>query len=423
MIEGITVYNFFVEMAVAVLLFTVHLPQKPHFILRMGFTITVIGIVWYLLLFVVPDPMITFTMLKYILLFWCFVVGTFFLWEISFERAVYFCIGAYALQHVGVKLNVILRILLSIVFECDLIWPYFIVMPLFYVYAYFAYARKVSKTGLRYSSGTQIFMSWVLLLVCVYMSLRFDWAFSGENFPVFFAFLFCDLFATMLILIIQYFYYDMVREKREKESIETALFFEKRQYEAMNELIERINIKSHDLKHQLMNMGGQISEDAKAEILQSVSLYDKAYYTGSTALDTVLTQKKETFDQYGILLTCMADAAQLDFISPSEQYSLFGNLLDNAIEAAKDLDEDRRYCVLSVGEKAGSIVIHEENEYAGRILMQNGLPVTSKADTSLHGFGTKSIRLIVKNHGGTYAVSAKDGIYHTDILIPVPETK
>lgn len=63
----------------------------------------------------------------------------------------------------------------------------------------------------------------------------------------------------------------------------------------------------------------------------------------------------------GIQLDYIADGAKLDFLKPGEVYSLFGNALDNAIEAVTPLEPDRRYIGLQVRAERGMLLIRMEN--------------------------------------------------------------
>lgn len=55
-----------------------------------------------------------------------------------------------------------------------------------------------------------------------------------------------------------------------------------------------MNIKVHDLKHQIMVLGskGSISKDELKDISEAVSLYDKSYQTDNEALNILLMEKQ-----------------------------------------------------------------------------------------------------------------------------------
>lgn len=48
------------------------------------------------------------------------------------------------------------------------------------------------------------------------------------------------------------------------------------------------------------------------------------------------------------------------------------------------------------------------------------MPQTTTKDRLNHGFGTKSMRIIVGRYGGTMTMGADDETFYLNILIPIP---
>ena len=106
----------------------------------------------------------------------------------------------------------------------------------------------------------------------------------------------------------------------------------------------------------------------------------------------------------------------------SDIYSLFGNAIDNAIEAVcKIEDPARRIIGMTVKGSRGMITAHVENYFTGPLRFAQDLPVTTKADDRYHGFGTRSIRYIVNKYGGWVSMKAEGDIFNLNILLPVPK--
>lgn len=112
----------------------------------------------------------------------------------------------------------------------------------------------------------------------------------------------------------------------------------------------------------------------------------------------------------------MIDGAQLDFMRDADIYSLFGNALDNAIEAVKDVDEEKRNIGISVKRVGEMVSVHVEN-YLDKPLEMNGdLPRTTKKDKEFHGFGLISIRNIVQKYGGIMTVKRVNNTFNLNII-------
>ena len=114
----------------------------------------------------------------------------------------------------------------------------------------------------------------------------------------------------------------------------------------------------------------------------------------------------------------MADGQLLSFMDAVELYTLFGNALDNAIEASLPLPESERMIDLQVQQKAGLILIRVTNRFAGTMEAGAELPKTSKADQDWHGFGLKSIRAVAEKYGGLMNLRGEDGVFTLRITIP-----
>ena len=238
-----------------------------------------------------------------------------------------------------------------------------------------------------------------------------------------------DWIYLFLCVYILYSVFEIVYNRRlliNVTAIERLRASEAHQYQMSRENIEAINIKCHDLKHQIRSLaegGAAVDGRVLDDISREVGVYDSIVKSGNDALDTILTEKSLYCEKHGITLSCIADGEALGFVEPIELYSFFGNALDNAIEAVERLgDPERRSIGLVVKRVGGMVSIHVENYFDGRVdFGSEGLPRTRKNDPASHGFGTRSMRMIVEGLGGSLTCRAVDDVFHLDVLVPVPE--
>ena len=206
---------------------------------------------------------------------------------------------------------------------------------------------------------------------------------------------------------------------------QSLLQSERRQYELSRENIEAINIKCHDIKHQIRRLGGggTIDPNVVEDIARQVDVYDSMVRTGNDALDVILSEKGLVCDREGIDFRCMSDGTAVSFMAPTDIYSLFGNALDNAIEASRKVAANGgRSIALTVRSAAGMASIHVENRFDGSVALgEKGLPVTSKSDSVNHGFGTRSMQLIAQRYDGVMTMRTVGDAFHLNIAIPLPE--
>ena len=214
------------------------------------------------------------------------------------------------------------------------------------------------------------------------------------------------------------------RLEHERDLAERLLAEHDRQLRVSRENIEAINIKCHDLRHQIRALssgGAAVDGSVLEDLARTVRMYDSSVQTGNQALDTILTEKRLLCESRQITLTCIADGEALGMMAAADIYSLFGNALDNAIEAVGQLDDAaRRSITLVVRRTMGCASVHVENYCAAApALGPDGLPATTKDDQANHGFGVRSMRGIAEKYGGTFSVKAGDGTFAVDVMIPL----
>lgn len=228
-----------------------------------------------------------------------------------------------------------------------------------------------------------------------------------------------DIMCCLFVTSIQFGLSVSSRMKNELEIIRQLRTKEHEQYIIAKENMDLINLKCHDLKYQIRRLStqGRLDEQVTQEIEQSIEIYDSVFKTGNEVLDVVLTEKGLLCNKNGIKLTCMADGKSLDFVSSSDLYSLFGNAVDNAIEAVREIqDKNKRTIGVIVRSVNGFVSISVHNYYSNKIQMVDGLPVTTKEDKRYHGFGLKSIRMIVEKYDGDLSVVTEEGVFYLNIL-------
>ena len=369
----------------------------------------------------------------------CFaILAVWFLFEGTLWNAVFCATMGYTVQNLWVGTDRLVTVPLLPLGVFDVIdgWGSALIglalMTFIYSGCYWFFARRVDRYGLALVNDPRLFLAAVLVVV-------FDIAFNsvinslpqiglasvsaGDSLMLFFSL--SHVVVCLLLLFFELTLLSSTRLQEEVETISRVLEGERRQYERSRENIEAINLKCHDLRHQIRHLqdGGRVVDDAVLQdIANEVNVYDCTYQTGNEALDVILTEKALLASKQGVSLQCIVDGAAVGFMAQSDLYSLFGNAIDNALEAmARIPDDDKGAISVKVRRRGSMAAIHVCNPYVGDIVFVNGLPRTSKRDTRSHGFGTLSMRVLAERYGGSLAIKADDGNYRLNILIPVPE--
>ncbi len=205
----------------------------------------------------------------------------------------------------------------------------------------------------------------------------------------------------------------------------------KRQYEqyelfvANNEAMHRVY---HDLKHQIAYLESETSREKRieslAEMKEIIQTHESWVNTGNRVLDVLLTNKGLLCVKEGILMTCYADAKPLDFMDIMDVCSIFGNIIDNAIEYECTVQNpDDRLIKIHVGTRGAFLLIRIQNYCETPIVFDGDTPATTKADKQLHGYGLRSVRQSCEKYGGHLSLEQADGWFTVTVLIPLPKTE
>lgn len=234
--------------------------------------------------------------------------------------------------------------------------------------------------------------------------------------------------AVLLCLIIQFGYpylYDIIQKDRElfeeKRTLENMLSVQAKQQRLGKEATDILNLKIHDMKNQLntiKHLHGQDRIDSIDELEKSVDIYSNIAKTGNDALDIVLTQKGLLCNSKKITFTYIIDGKAFGFMKATDITSLFGNILDNAIESAEKEEGEYRLIKLSCETKKDFLQIQETNYCHQKLYFENGVPVSTKKDKDSHGFGIRSISYIISKYQGKIKITQEEDIFRLYILIP-----
>ncbi|NMM94825.1 GHKL domain-containing protein [Bifidobacterium oedipodis] len=225
---------------------------------------------------------------------------------------------------------------------------------------------------------------------------------------------------------------EQIRQTRaslELASINASLQSQHAEYLQSKENIEAMGRLAHDLKHQIVALRAELDPQqasAQFERLEaSVNEYSAQQHSGNPVLDVILTTKTRTCNDRGITFTMVADGKLLDGMDSMDIATLFGNALDNAIEATSRLaDPEQRLIKLALHRHGQFAVVRVENYYDSTLRhAADGSLRTTKRDTRSHGFGVKSIRHIARQYGGEVTIDPHDHWFDLHILLPLPLTK
>ena len=101
--------------------------------------------------------------------------------------------------------------------------------------------------------------------------------------------------------------------------------------------------------------------------------------------------------------------------------TVIGNILDNAVAACRDSEPADRFIQLSaVVDNGTTLFIVASNSCEGLTFTREGRYVSTKMEGS--GLGLSSITQIAESYGGSAEFSDRDGVFYTNVMIPLSRT-
>ena len=122
-------------------------------------------------------------------------------------------------------------------------------------------------------------------------------------------------------------------------------------------------------------------------------------WTGDETADYLINSKAAAAEAEGVRFQARVEFPRRTNIRSADLCAILGNLLDNAIEAARQAPEGR--VELTIRRIHQMLVIKVENSFSAAPVRENGELKTTKTGGGLHGWGLKSARTAAEKYDGT----------------------
>ena len=213
-----------------------------------------------------------------------------------------------------------------------------------------------------------------------------------------------------------------LREQEQKDKMQIAQLQKQFDYyQAKQKDEEKIRSVYHDMKNHLLILQQQINCPETAEMVEElqaqVAMYEDYMHTGNGILDIILREKSGLAREKQIALSVTVGFNCVDFIEPLDISTIFGNALDNAIEASERLPVEQRVIFVKTGKIQNflSIVIQNNCTEESKPAKKR----TTKSSDFLHGFGISNMQKAVRKYDGQLTTKCEKGKFVLKILIPI----
>ncbi len=214
-----------------------------------------------------------------------------------------------------------------------------------------------------------------------------------------------------------------VQAEMQSSMLESQLRQSQFEIDSMRRSERQTAVYQHDMRHHLNMIGSllDVGQPEKAReyigrVRSDIESITPKRFCENATVNLLCSSFAEKAARTGVSLTIDAKLPPSLSISDTEICTLLSNGLENALNAASKMDEGCRWVNLSCSFKLNKLLIEIRNPYMGDIKLNDGLPAASSEG---HGYGCRSIRTIVQNHGGLCEFSPEDGVFLLRLMLPV----
>ena len=186
----------------------------------------------------------------------------------------------------------------------------------------------------------------------------------------------------------------------------------------------------HEMKHKIIALDalyqkgdyktlGQLIGDIK----QQNDHLAQTQFTENFTVNTILQDAAYRAAQSDIRFDVLVSVPPQLTVAESDLCELLMNMLDNALEAAAEVTDGKRFVRFQIETKNGFLAVKCENSYSGKHRQDaDGNYLTTKNDAETHGFGLKLMNTVaVRYHSILDIFTSEDRIFTVQTALKLPK--
>lgn len=214
------------------------------------------------------------------------------------------------------------------------------------------------------------------------------------------------------------------RMEQARKLMEVQALEQQRYHRLLLETRQSLREQRHDLRHQLaviLDFAKEENLDKVRRHLQSLEIQipqEPQPFCENMAVNALVGYYSAKAQDAGITITI-----QLVVPEPSERISdnhlcvIFGNILENALEACQRIDNDGKFIILTSHIRNGMLVITQKNSFNGHFHCKEGIFYSAKRNE--RGIGLASVQSVAQKHGGNATFTAEERVFHSAIYVRI----
>lgn len=198
-------------------------------------------------------------------------------------------------------------------------------------------------------------------------------------------------------------------------------------YKMLTEQYRQSERLRHDMKNHIIVLSA-LSRNKEWEKMDdylknmgSIALDTGGDMTGNKAMDALLYQKRKQAEEKNIKWECDVQMPKECYINEFDLCVLFGNILDNALEACERLKcGEYSFIHIQARNVKKCFLLEVKNSMDRTEKYEEGF--TNKDYSQEHGIGLLNVGDVVNKYNGVVNTEAGNGIFGISILMPFPDS-
>ncbi len=195
-----------------------------------------------------------------------------------------------------------------------------------------------------------------------------------------------------------------------------------RRYEYLQSRIEDARRAGHDLRQNLMIIQSYVRDRDAEGLLQYLGKYidslpsdSPIVYCENYVLNALIVYYENIARRNGIRFDASIDYPAFCEIADSNAAILFGNLIENSVDACLRQSSGERFITLHIKRLNHTVVATLDNSYTGNIKRTGNGFLSAKSNRP--GIGTASIQRIAEEYHGTAVFEFDEQVFHASVLL------
>ena len=233
--------------------------------------------------------------------------------------------------------------------------------------------------------------------------------------------IFSIVVTSYIVFLIVHKYTGMAEKRLEEEMIYQEIAYIDEYYQDVEKYQEQIQDIKHDMKNQLAALYDAVERgerelvrDTLAEMLGDIRLAEDIIYSANPIINSLLKVKVAKAREKGIEVTVKAFVPKKMSIESGDMGVLYGNLIDNAIEACAKVQGNNRFVNVETKYQDGKLLIVIRNSKNPE---RNPDLKTTKGDKRRHGRGLRSVRRVAEQYGGNLLLEDEGDTFKASLLL------